>query len=75
VAVGAAVGVAAATTANANAAAVAAASYPYGDIYAALPVGCAYAPYYGVAYYHCGYSWFSPNYGANGIYYRVVAPP
>jgi hypothetical protein len=72
VAVGTAVGVAAATNANA---AAAAASYPYGDIYAALPVGCAYAPYYGVAYYHCGYTWFTPNYGANGIYYRVVAPP
>jgi hypothetical protein len=40
-----------------------------------LPVGCSYAPYYGVAYYHCGYNWFTPNYGANGIYYRVVAPP
>ena len=63
-AVGAAVGAAAAS-----------AAYSYNDIYAALPVGCAYAPYYGAAYYHCGGTWFTPNYGANGVYYRVVAAP
>jgi hypothetical protein len=73
VAAGAAVGVAAATAANANAAA--AASYGYGDVYAALPAGCAYAPYYGTTYYNCGAAWFSPAYGANGVYYRVVPPP
>ena len=70
---GAAVGVAAATAANANAAA--AASYGYGDVYAALPAGCAYAPYYGTTYYNCGAAWFSPAYGANGVYYRVVPRP
>ena len=72
VAVGTAVGVAAATTANANAAA---AAYAYGDMYAALPGGCVYTPYSGTPYYRCGTVWFIPSYGANGLYYRVVAPP
>ena len=57
--------------ANANAAA----AYAYGDIYAALPAGCVAKPYGGVAYYNCGGWWFSPNYGANGLYYRVVPAP
>jgi hypothetical protein len=72
VAVGAAVGVAAANTANANAAA---AAYANGTIYAALPAGCAYTPFNGATYYNCGAAWFSPAYGANGVYYRVVPPP
>jgi hypothetical protein len=71
VAVGAAVGVAAASAANANAAA----AYAQGDVYAALPAGCAYSSYYGRAYYSCGGTWFNPAYGANGVYYRVVPPP
>ena len=29
----------------------------------------------GVAYYLCGNNWFLPSYGANGVYYRVVAAP
>jgi hypothetical protein len=70
---GAAVGV---TVANANArAAYAANAYAVGDVYAALPAGCGYAPYGGLAYYNCGGTIFSPAYGANGIYYRVVPPP
>jgi hypothetical protein len=72
-AVGTAVGVAAVSAANANAAASAA--YAYGDVYAALPAGCGYASYSGRAYYNCGAVWFSPSYGANGVYYRVVPPP
>jgi hypothetical protein len=71
VAVGAAVGMAAANTVNANAAA----AYASGDIYAALPAGCGYSSYYGKAYYKCGGTWFSPAYGANGVYYRVVPSP
>jgi hypothetical protein len=68
VAVGAATGAAAA---NANAAA----AYVPGTVYAALPAGCGYSTYYGNAYYNCGGTWFSPAFGANGLYYRVVPPP
>jgi hypothetical protein len=68
VAVGAAAGAAAA---NAHAAA----AYAPGDVYAALPAGCGYSTFYGKAYYNCGGTWFTPAYGANGVYYRVVPPP
>jgi hypothetical protein len=40
-----------------------------------LPAGCVYSSYSGRAYYGCGGTWFSPAYGANGVYYRVVPPP
>jgi hypothetical protein len=72
-AVGAAVGAAAANAAAPRV--VYAGGYAPGDIYAALPVGCAYAPYAGQSYYSCNGAWFSPAYGANGVYYRVVPPP
>jgi hypothetical protein len=49
--------------------------YVVGDVYPALPAGCGYAPYNGAAYYNCGGTWFSPYYGANGMYYRVVPVP
>ena len=75
VAVGAAVGVAAASVANADAAAAMHSGYVVGDIYAALPAGCGYSPVGGVAYYTCGGAWFSPYYGANGMYYRAVQTP
>jgi hypothetical protein len=29
----------------------------------------------GLTYYNCGGTWFSPYYGANGVYYRVVPVP
>jgi len=29
----------------------------------------------GATYYLCGATWFSPAFGANGVYYRVVPPP
>ena len=76
-AVGAAVGATAVgvANANANAAAAARAGYVVGDVYAALPAGCAYSPVGGSAYYTCGGSWFSPYYGANGMYYRAIAAP
>jgi hypothetical protein len=75
---GLAVGTAIGATAAANAAVAArpySAPYVMGDVYAALPVGCAYSPYGGAAYYNCGGVWFSPYYGANGMYYRVVPVP
>ena len=49
--------------------------YVAGDIYPALPAGCAYTPYAGLTYYNCGSIWFTPNYGANGVYYRAVPSP
>jgi hypothetical protein len=49
--------------------------YPLGTIYAALPTGCLYQPSGGRTYYLCNNTWFSPYYGANGTYYRVVANP
>jgi hypothetical protein len=42
-------------------------------VYATLPPGCAYQP--GPQEYFCGGTWFAPGYGANGVYYRVVAAP
>jgi hypothetical protein len=50
-------------------------SYPIGAIYSNLLAGCAYSPVGTAAYYSCYGSWFSPAYGASGIYYRVVAMP
>lgn len=84
-AIGAAVGTsgANAAAANANAAAAAAATasaypvaYQMGAVYAALPAGgCAMPQVNGATYYLCGNTWFSPSYGANGVYYRVVPTP
>jgi hypothetical protein len=67
-----------AASAHAHATGVAAGSarpYPIGAKYATLPAGCAYHPVGGMTYYTCAGSWLSPAYGANGIYYRVVAMP
>jgi hypothetical protein len=82
-AVGTAIGAASANAASANAyaagaaagAAATAAAYGVGDVYATLPPGCAYHPVGATTYYACGPTWFTPYYGANGIYYRVVPPP
>jgi hypothetical protein len=79
-AVGAAIGATAAAAATPRPVYVAPAPYvpaPYvmGDVYPVLPAGCAYSPYNGGAYYNCGGTWFSPYYGANGMYYRVVPVP
>ncbi len=42
----------------------------------ALPAGCITPSVSGGGtYYLCGNTWFSPAYGANGIYYRVVPTP
>jgi hypothetical protein len=84
---GAAVGVAAgAAIANANANANAAAAYaagaaaatpyyPIGTTYAVLPNGCTYSLVGGASYYRCPYGWFTPGYGANGVYYQAVVAP
>jgi len=69
-----------AAAANANAAAAAAASaypvaYQMGAVYATLPGGCSMPQVNGATYYLCGNTWFSPAYGANGVYYRVVPTP
>ena len=37
--------------------------------------GCMTPTVSGVSYYLCGNNWFLPSYGANGVYYRVVAAP
>lgn len=65
-------------TANAyNAGVVAGASAVFapGAIYATLPAGSVTTVVQGQTYYLNGNTWFSPAYGANGIYYRVVVAP
>ena len=49
--------------------------YTMGGIYPTLPAGCMTPSVNGVSYYLCGNNWFLPSYGANGVYYRVVAAP
>jgi hypothetical protein len=46
-----------------------------GAIYPTLPTGCATPNVGGKTYYLCGNTWFQPNFGANGVYYRVVPTP
>jgi len=66
-----------AAAANANVAAASAANVTYemGAVYGALPAGCITPSVQGGTYYLCGNTWFSPSYGANGVYYRVVSAP
>ena len=52
-----------------------AAGYAMGAVYATLPAGCSPGTVNGKNYYVCGSAWFQPAYGANGVYYRVVAAP
>ena len=70
-----AVGAAAASASAYNAGVAAGSAYGMGAIYPTLPAGCIYSPFGGVSYYNCGNVWFSPSYGANGVYYRVVPAP
>ena len=58
-----------------NAGVAAGAGYPVGSIQATLRAGCATPTVRGQTYYLCGNTWFQPNYGANGVYYRVVPIP
>jgi hypothetical protein len=57
------------------ASAAAASAWPVGTTYGYLPSGCAYTYAAGQAYYRCADGWLRPAYGANGLYYRVVAAP
>jgi hypothetical protein len=50
-------------------------TYTTGALYPKLPAGCINPSVHGVAYYLCGNTWFQPNYGANGVYYKVVPAP
>lgn len=81
-----ALGAAAASSANnqaaysagvaAGAAAATTSANPPGTLYGALPAGNSYRPQAGQPYYACTDGlWFVPAYGANGVYYRVVATP
>jgi hypothetical protein len=49
-------------------------AYVMGGTYATLPPGCITPTVGGVTYYQCGYTWFKPSYGANGVHYTVVPP-
>ena len=65
-----------AAASNAYAAGLAAgSSYAVNAIYPTLPTGCVYTAVGTTNLYKCGVTWFSPAYGANGVYYRVVAAP
>jgi len=46
-----------------------------GASYAYLPDACAYQLIANTTYYQCPNGWLKPAYGANGVYYRVVAAP
>ena len=71
--VGAAVASANTSAAYASGYAAGASAYAMGANYAALPGGCVYQA--GINQYHCGATWFVPQYGANGVYYTVVPAP
>jgi hypothetical protein len=65
-----------AQAANAYAAGVAVGSATaIGSIETTLPPACTYTPQGGASYYNCSGTWLMPAYGANGVFYRVVAPP
>jgi len=53
----------------------AATAYAMGETVVALPSGCKNSTVGSSVYYVCGSTWFSPAYGANGVYYRVVPAP
>jgi hypothetical protein len=78
---GAAIGAAGSQQASQNAyaagyaAGAGSATYSMGAIYTTLPPGCVLSPSGGKNYYYCNGTWFSPSYGANGVYYRVVPVP
>jgi hypothetical protein len=78
VAAGAVVGVAAGAAIASTAARPAYPAYPayaVGVNYATIPAGAVVVQRYGVQYYQVGTTWFRPYYGANGVYYQVVAAP
>jgi hypothetical protein len=46
-----------------------------GAIYPTLPPGATIQTIGNATYYLYNGVWFSPSYGANGVYYRVVPTP
>jgi hypothetical protein len=50
-------------------------NFAMGAIYATLPAGCISPKVQGKTYYLCGNTWFQPQYGANGVFYKVVPTP
>ena len=50
-------------------------NFEMGGIYPQLPAGCISPNVQGNTYYLCGNTWFQPQYGANGVYYKVVPTP
>ena len=50
-------------------------NFAMGAIYATLPAGCITPNVQGKTYYLCGNTWFKPQYGANGVFYKVVPTP
>jgi hypothetical protein len=50
-------------------------TYEMGAIYAVLPAGCISPVIEGASYFLCSNTWFSPAFGANGVFYRVISPP
>jgi hypothetical protein len=50
-------------------------TYAMGMNYAAVPAGSIVISKNGATYYLNGNTWFQPAFGANGVYYRVVAAP
>ncbi|MBJ7900089.1 MAG: hypothetical protein GC158_09255 [Cyanobacteria bacterium RI_101] len=63
------------TYAEGYAAGAANTAYAMGAIYPALPAGATIQTIGGATYYLYNGVWFSPSYGANGVYYRVVPVP
>jgi hypothetical protein len=74
VAAGVVVGAAVATAAESSKK-PAAPTYVVGNIYPALPTGCVKPTVSGKTYYLCSNTWFQPQFGANGVYYKVVPAP
>jgi hypothetical protein len=50
-------------------------AYAMGAIYPTLPPGATVQTIGSATYYLYNEVWFSPSYGANGVYYRVVPTP
>jgi hypothetical protein len=46
-----------------------------GGVYTSLPANCQYQAVGTGNYFRCGAMWLTPAYGANGLYYTVVAAP
>jgi hypothetical protein len=80
-ATGAVIGATAANVNNANtyaegyAAGAENTAYAMGAIYPTLPPGATIQTIGSATYYLYNGVWFSPSYGANGVYYRVVPTP